>query len=206
MLTVKDLTFAFKNRPLFHNISFEVGSGMLLRLAGAHGSGKSTLLSLISGLMSGATGSIKFEGPDDFRSWTSWIAPDANGLTPTLPATKNIGFWMELRQIPTDPDLIHETLNRWGLTGEWIQSSLPVSKFSTGMKRRLALVRLELEGTKLWLLDEPLFGLDDAACKQFRETLRKHLSAGGAAVVVTHDERVLEGIPHRTITLGEAAV
>jgi heme exporter protein A len=204
MLTVEKLTFGFKNRKLFQDISFDVQPGQLTRLAGSNGSGKSTLLALITGLVSGDSGSIKFAGTDDFRSWTSWIAPDANGLVSTLSATANMRFWLDLRGLKVRPETLSSTLNAWGLTGEWIQSSLPVAKFSTGMKRRLALARLQLEGSKLWILDEPLFGLDDGACKQFRDALDSHLSAGGAAVVVTHDDRLLERIRHQTVFLGGA--
>jgi len=166
MLRVKNLTFAFKNRPLFQNISFDVKAGQLTRLAGSNGSGKSTLLGLITGLISGAEDSVSYTGDNDFREWTSWIAPDANGLIPTMSATANLSFWLELRGLSSDVAKLRETLTAWGLSGDWVQSSLPVARFSTGMKRRLALARLLLEDTKLWLLDEPLFGLDDAACRQ----------------------------------------
>jgi heme exporter protein A len=203
MLNVQDLSFSFKNRPLFRGLSFSVTAGTLTRIAGPNGSGKSTLLGLMTGLISGASGSITFADHDDFRSWTSWIAADANGLIPSLSAVANIRFWLELRQPAADLEKIHTVLTNWGLQGDWVQTRLPVSKFSTGMRRRLALARLELEGSKLWLLDEPLFGLDDDACKKFRETLKSHISRGGAAVLVTHDERIVEGMEHQTLMLGD---
>ena len=202
MLSVQKISFGFKNQKLFQDVSFDLEAGQLVRISGANGSGKSTMLGLIAGLISGGGGSILFAGDDDFRQWTSWIAPDANGLVPTLSATENLNFWLELRGVKLKAGSLQTTLGRWGLSGDWIQSSLPVAKFSTGMKRRLALAKLELEGSKLWLLDEPLFGLDDGACKQFRDSLDRHLSAGGASRVVTHDDRLLERIRHQTISLG----
>lgn len=205
MLKVENLTFSFKNRPLFTNLSFNVKSGSLVRIAGPNGSGKSTLLALITGLISGAKGSIEFEGSRDFRSWTSWMAADANGLITSLSATANLQFWLELRHPSFNRDRIAAALSDWGLTGEWIQSRLPVTRFSTGMRRRLSLARLELEGSKLWLLDEPLFGLDESACHKFRMALQRHLTNGGAAIVVTHDERLVEGLNPVTIMLGERA-
>jgi heme exporter protein A len=202
MLRVKNLTFSFKNRPLFQNISFDVKAGELTRLAGSNGSGKSTMLGLITGLISGAEDAVSYTGDSDFREWTSWIAPDANGLIPTMSATANLSFWLELRGTAPDISRLRGALTDWGLSGDWVQSSLPVARFSTGMKRRLALARLLLEDSKLWLLDEPLFGLDDAACRQFRDALKRHLSTGGSAVVVTHDDRLLEGLNPQTILLG----
>lgn len=203
MLKVRHLTFSFKNRPLFSDLSFDVGPGSIVRIAGPNGSGKSTLLSLITGLISGAKGSVVFDGSSDFRSWTSWIAADANGLFSSLSAVANLQFWLELRHTAIATDRIQTVLNDWGLTGDWVQSRLPVARFSTGMRRRLSLARLELDGSKLWVLDEPLFGLDDAACRKFRLRLKEHLAQGGAAIVVTHDERLLDELPHETVALGE---
>ena len=129
MLRVKNLTFAFKNRPLFQNISFDIKAGQLTRLAGSNGSGKSTLLNLITGLISGAEDAVSYNGDTDFREWTSWIAPDANGLIPTMSATANLSFWLELRGLSSDITKLRETLTTWGLTGDWVQSSLPVARF-----------------------------------------------------------------------------
>lgn len=202
MLEVKNLTFGFSKRPLFSDLSFTLGPGELVRIDGHNGSGKSTLISIISGLLSGHRGEINFSGEDDFRQWTSWIAPDANGLFPTLSAVANLEFWLRLRGKNKVASEIKESLNNWGITGTWLQSDLPTSKFSTGMKRRLALCRLQLEMSKLWIIDEPLFGLDDRACQKFKGLLQDHLSNGGACIVVTHDARVLDGIKHATISLG----
>jgi heme exporter protein A len=206
MLRVDNLSFSFKHRPLFQNLSFEVAPGTLTRIAGSNGAGKSTLLAIITGLISGASGDVSFDGNArahvDFRFWTSWIAPDGNGFTASLSAIKNLEFWLQLRGLQRPHEHLKDSLNQWGLTGDWVQSELPVGKFSTGMKRRLAIVRLQLEGSKLWLLDEPLFGLDDAACRQFRGLLHQHIKSGGSAIVITHDDRLLDQIPHKTITLG----
>jgi heme exporter protein A len=70
------------------------------------------------------------------------------------------------------------------------------------MKRRLSLARLQLESTKLWILDEPLFGLDDAACTQFKTMLSRHTTSGGAAIIVTHDARLFDGLPYQSVAVG----
>lgn len=202
MLKVSQLGFSFGARPLFRNVSFSVSPGELVRIAGPNGSGKSTLLSLVAGLIDGATGTIEFTGDTDPRSWTAWIPADANALNPHLSAAANLQFWQDLRGQSSEPHDLAEALQFWGLKGEYIQTELAVGVFSTGMKRRLALARLTLAKANLWLLDEPLFGLDDHACKKFRELLAAHLKSGGAAIVITHDERLVEGMPVHTVQLG----
>lgn len=209
MLNVRNLSFAFGSRVLFQNISFQANPHLAVRLAGPNGSGKSTLMSLIAGLNSGAKGDIQFteslsQGLD-VRHNTAWLPADANALNGNLSAFDNLKFWMELRGKTCTKETIESALAEWGLHGNYTLHHLSVSHFSTGMKRRLALARLCLFDAKLWLLDEPLFGLDDKACQQFRRKLKLHLESGGAAVVVTHDERLLEGIPATTVQLGSAS-
>lgn len=202
MLKITGLTFSFRNRPLFDNLSFELNHGEILRISGPNGSGKSTLVGLLTGQISGGENHTTFLNPGDFREWTSWIAPDANGMVQTLSALENLSFWLQLRGIRSSHDHCRSVLDQWGLKGTWVQSQLPVGRFSTGMKRRLALARLELEDTKLWILDEPLFGLDDAACGQFRNTLSQHISKTRSAIVITHDDRLLSDLQHKTLRLG----
>ena len=205
MLKVDGLKFSFRERPLFDRVSFHVRPGGLLRLAGPNGAGKSTFMAILAGLLDGYHGTITFEGDtEDFRDWTAWLPADANALHPSLDAVSNLKFWCELRGLGISDELISQKLDTWGLKGKYLQEQLSVSRFSTGMRRRLAIARLELSQAKLWLIDEPLFGLDDSACTQFRESLKQHLAANGAAVVITHDERLLTGIAHETIALGVA--
>lgn len=202
MLKIDRLGFSFGTRSLFRDISFEMNAGEIVRIAGPNGSGKSTLLSLIAGLLDGAAGKITFAGDEDPRAWTAWLPADANALNPNLSAVANLQFWQDLRGLATPSSVLESTLSHWGLKGGFIQNHLPVGLFSTGMKRRLALARLDLSEARLWMLDEPLFGLDDAACKKFRERLALHLHGKGAAIVITHDERLLEGIDVSTVDLG----
>lgn len=200
MLSVKDLSFAFGSRPLFRSISFDLKAGDLVRLAGPNGAGKSTLMALIAGLITGASGSIHFTGDQDPRSWTAWIPPDANALNHGLSAIDNLRFWLELRGMSVKDNVIQLALKEWGLEGEYRTRQLPVGLFSTGMRRRLALARLDLCQARLWLLDEPLFGLDDNACKIFHQKLTRHIQADGAALIITHDERLLTNLQPRTIS------
>jgi heme exporter protein A len=62
----------------------------------------------------------------------------------------------------------------------------PVHALSAGQKRRVALARLMLTSRMLWLLDEPLTALDQAAQQRLIEILHAHLAAGGLIVAATH--------------------
>ena len=72
-----------------------------------------------------------------------------------------------------------------GLTG---RETLPTRLLSEGQRRRVALARLRVCNTTLWLLDEVMTSLDKAAVALVRSLIEEHLSGGGMAIVATHQE------------------
>jgi heme exporter protein A len=76
-----------------------------------------------------------------------------------------------------------------------------VEKYSTGMKRRVALARLLLDQAPIWLLDEPCNGIDDHGRTVFTGILKQHLAQGGTAAVITHDSTILEGLAVTELSL-----
>ena len=87
------------------------------------------------------------------------------------------------QQTGAAPEQVTQTLARKGLTS---LADRPVRTLSVGQQRQVALTRLSLSGSKLWLVDEATTHLDDGATTQFWSILQAHLKAGGAAVISSH--------------------
>ena len=103
----------------------------------------------------------------------------------------NLKFWLRLRGIKfTDQTLIDE-LKIWNLDHPLIRKNFPVEKFSTGMKRRFPWPGSSIQ-TPVWLLDEPLYGLDVKGIAQFQDIIKHHLENNGSAVIVSHDVAPLQ--------------
>jgi heme exporter protein A len=214
MLKVRDLSFGFGSRRLFADLSFDVKPGQLVHIAGSNGVGKSTLLGILAGTIAPLSGSVDYtpvqasenksrDSAGDPRQYIEYLPAEANGLYLAMSAQENLAFWQRLRHGATEgSDEITQALAAWNLNQPWLTLGFPVSKFSTGMKRRLALVRLSLAKVPCWLLDEPVYGLDEQAIHSFRMMLQAHLSAGGMAVMVSHDLSALRGLEYQTVTLG----
>lgn len=212
MLQVKDLSFGFRHRRLFDAVSFTVSPQELVHLAGPNGAGKSTFMSIVAGLLHPDKGDVSFfpgvgaaEPVEDRRRFAEYLPAEANGLYVKMDATQNLLFWAELRGAKVGKAEIWKELERWNLNHALVRDGFPVEKFSTGMKRRLALARLALSPAPLWLLDEPLYGLDAQAVELFRGLLREHLDKGGLALVVSHDLVPLQGLITRKVVLGAAS-
>ncbi|HEV3045329.1 MAG TPA: heme ABC exporter ATP-binding protein CcmA [Roseiarcus sp.] len=207
-------------RRLFSDLSFEVKSGEALIVLGPNGAGKTSLLRAIAGLLALAAGALSADGDDDDEATLGEQAHylgHADALKSALTAGENLEFWAEMLASPPRADRLSRqreqapaarrpmtalaALDRLGL-GHVLD--FPVHALSAGQKRRVALARLLAADRPLWLLDEPLTALDQAAQARFTEIMRQHLAAGGLIVAATHAPLALDGA--RELRLGAALV
>lgn len=208
MLVVSRLSFGYRHRRLFSELSMTVAAGELVHLAGPNGAGKSTCMAIIAGLLTADGGSVEFfpspggVAAEDRRHWQEYLPAEGNGLYLKMDATQNLLFWSRLRGLNLDAEAVHAALDPWGLSHPLLRQGFAVEKFSTGMKRRLALARLALSPAPCWLLDEPVYGLDAQAMDIFQARLSAHLQRGGMALVVSHDLKPLTGLISRSVALG----
>ncbi len=206
MLQVDHLGFRYQYRRILHNLSFQVAPGQILHITGPNGSGKTTLMSLLSGLRHPQTGTIqildaKGQVLPDRRQAMEYLPAEANALYGKMDAMQNLSLWLRLRALPSPEAIIRQELARWDLDHPLLRQGFPVERFSTGMKRRLALARVKLSQTPCWLLDEPLYGLDTKGIQTFQSMLREHLSARGMVLIVSHDTAPLAEFPVQTLAL-----
>ncbi len=196
-LQATNLSFAFhEHHHLFRNLNFDISAGELLHVRGSNGSGKTTLLKVLTSLLESSSGQLAVKVACEY------LAAEHNGLYLKMDAVSNLAFWQNLRSPAAVPPIIQE-LDFWGLSHPLIRQHFPVEKFSTGMKRRLALARVRLSGTKLWLLDEPISGLDEAGIEKFCEVVQTHLNAGGSVILTSHDTHFLKKINHKTLDMNQ---
>jgi len=172
-----------------------VSPGELLHLSGPNGSGKTTFLKIIAGLIAPDKGSISFHD-----THYEYLDSESNGHYLKISAASNLRFWGKLKQHHLSNQQLDDELLTWGLSNPYISQKLAVENFSTGMKRKLALARVSLSSEKIWLLDEPILGLDEKSLNLFSKKLAKHLNQGGCAVVISHDLSPIRDSITRTLT------
>lgn len=177
-IAAKDLACRRGDRLLFAGLSFALESGEALQLAGSNGIGKSSLIRILAGLLPAYSGMIEREG-------ALGMVDERPALDPQLPLGKALAFWQQL-------DGAHDNqAARLGLAG---LEEVPVRYLSTGQKKRAALARLIGQAAPVWLLDEPLNGLDQHGVALVEEIVAEHCAEGGIAVVASHQPFKLGGM------------
>lgn len=174
------------------DISFEVKTGEMVAVIGASGSGKSTLLKLVSGLISGASGSIILDGENlakkPVHKRNIGMVFQSYALFPHLNVIENVAYGLALKKIPLKKRLAKaaELLETVGL-GNFATRS--VLNLSGGQQQRVALARALAIDPKALLLDEPLAALDAGIRGYLRDQIRSiQKKFNATTLLVTHDQ------------------
>ena len=169
-IAAHDLACRRGDRVLFRGVSFTLKPGQALQVSGANGIGKSSLLRLVAGLARPFAGHVEHGG-------IIGLIDEQPALDTELPLARALGFWSRLDGCACVP------LEALGLSD---LLDVPVRFLSTGQRKRAAMARLIGQDAAIWLLDEPLNGLDVHATRLVEELTASHCAKGGIALIASH--------------------
>jgi len=205
MLEITNLACSRGDRQLFAGLNFSLEPGSLLYVEGRNGTGKSTLLRTICGLFLADDGEILWNGEsahslaEDYTKEVVYLGHH-NGIKDDLSGLENLRTSTVLDGDDVTEEQIWDALKKMGLAGF---EDLPTRVLSQGQKRRVALARLLLNSSKLWILDEPFTALDVAAVDLLQSVIADHINSGGMVVLTTHQEVALTSGQIQRLELGK---
>ncbi len=189
------------DRTLFSNLSFRLDPGLALLLEGRNGSGKTSLLRILCGIRLPDAGTITWNGTDiqklgpDYHQHIAYVG-HRDGMKLDLTPRENLAMARALGR-PNDIGL-EAVLEKVDLLG---YEDVATRNLSAGQQRRLALARLLVTDTTLWILDEPFTSLDVHGIKVIEELLESHTAGGGMLAVTSHHAVNLPNTPVQRINL-----
>lgn len=181
-LSAIDLACRRGDRVLFSRLSLALVGGDILHVTGANGIGKTSLLRILGGLLAPIAGSVSAEG-------NMALLDERLALDSDMALGKALRFWARLDGV--EFIALESCCDRLALSD---LLDVPVRYLSTGQRKRAALVRLLGQQAPIWLLDEPLSGLDQPSQKLVAELVVEHSAAGGISVVASHQPLEAAGL------------
>ena len=181
-LILKHLYYAYKDKPVLEDISFEVPTGTLTVIAGNNGCGKSTLLSVLSGAQKALNTSLIHE--KNGSSPVAGYVPQEDPLLPELSVKENLllrfkGKSSEFKNALELPSVkkmdIEELLNK------------KPSVLSGGMKKRVSIACALINDPQLLILDEPSASLDLSFKNHLRTFIKEFTKGNGTVIMSSHD-------------------
>ena len=203
MLEIQHLTKTYGDTTAVADLSFSVAPGEVLGLVGPNGAGKTTTLRSIAGIIRPTSGTIRIAGHDlatdpiPAKAALAFI-PDEPHLFDHLTVEEHLRFVARLYGVTDAPARIPALLEELELVER--RAALP-SALSRGMKQKLGIACGLLHDPRLFILDEPLTGLDPAAIRRMKETILARARAGTAVILSSHLLQLVEELCSRVLVV-----
>jgi heme ABC exporter ATP-binding subunit CcmA len=193
--------------PALAGVDLDVEAGEAVLLQGPNGAGKTSLLRLCAGLLPPEAGRAEVLGHDLHRDRRAvrrdvGLLAHATFLYDDLSVHETVSFWA--RAAGGSPAEVDAAIDRLEIDPRL--RDVPVVRLSTGQRRRTSLAVLVARRPKLWLLDEPHAGLDQAGRDIVDALVRDAVAAGGTVLVASHELDRTRTIASRVVTIAGGTV
>ena len=185
--------------------SFSVKGGEIVGFIGPNGSGKTTTMKMLTGIIKADVGKITVNGfnvrkdPIKAKESIGYIA-DSPDMFLRLKGTEFLDLIGDIYRVPTEKrqERIQEFAKRFELM-EALSS--PIMSYSHGMRQKIMVIAALMHDPPVWILDEPMVGLDPKSAFELKEMMREHAKNGNAVFFSTHVLEVAEKLCDRVIII-----
>ena len=206
MIELKGVSKTYNGKvKALDNLSFTVGQGELVGFIGPNGSGKTTTIKLLSGVLVPDKGTITVNGfdvskePLKAKASIGYI-PDNPDVFLRLKGIEFLNFIGDVYKVPVDDrkKTIDELAKRFELT-KAINSQ--ILSYSHGMRQKLMVIAALLHKPEVWILDEPMTGLDPKSAFELKQMMKEHTQSGKSVFFSTHVLEVAEKLCDKVIII-----
>ena len=187
------------------DVSFHVKGGEIVGFIGPNGSGKTTTMKLLTGIIRPDSGKIVVNGfniredPIKVKESIGYIA-DSPDMFLRLKGTEFLQLIADIYKVPTEVrrERIEKLAEKFGLTQALTS---PMMSYSHGMRQKIMVIAALMHKPPVWILDEPMIGLDPKSAFELKQLMREHTKEGNAVFFSTHVLEVAEKLCDRVVII-----
>ncbi len=212
MLEIKNLTKTYKgsDKPAVNDISLSLRPGEIFGFLGLNGAGKSTTFKCVTGIQSFEKGEIYIDGfdiskePLEAKKRLGFI-PDNHATFEELTGREYIYFMADVYDIdkPTRDERIKKFAEMFHM--DHALDNL-IKTYSHGMKQKIAIMGGIIHYPKLWILDEPLVGLDPFSMDEIMEFMKVYVKEGNTIIFSSHILLLVKQLCHRVAIIDHGII
>ena len=196
MLKVENLVVRYGMIEAIKGISFDVQDGQIVTLIGANGAGKTTSLKMITGALKPTEGTIKLNGIDirkdhlEAKKQFGYVSDSPDHFL-RLKGIEYVNLMADIYDDPGDgrADRIKTFAERLGIYDALDSTIL---SYSHGMRQKIMLIGALVHNPSIWILDEPMLGLDPQSAYELKQMMKEHVANGNSVLFSTHVLEVAE--------------
>ncbi|HHU08367.1 MAG TPA: ABC transporter ATP-binding protein [Clostridiaceae bacterium] len=202
MLVLKNVTKSYDgNKNAVDNLSLEIKAGEIFGFLGPNGAGKTTALKMIAGILQPTAGDIFLRGysilsqPLEAKKQFSFVSDNPNVFL-RFKGIEYLKFMADIYEV--DPSVREDRVR--ALSNEFAMTDVlndPISSYSHGMRQKIVIIGALIHDPPVWLLDEPMTGLDPKSSFNLKNRMHAHTAANQTVLFSTHVLEVAEKICDR---------
>jgi ABC-2 type transport system ATP-binding protein len=202
IIEINNLTKSYYNKRALNNLNLNIESGKVVGILGPNGSGKTTLLKILAGLLRQSKGEVLIDGqkPGVYTKSIVSYLPDRNFLYDWMKINGAICFYKDFF-VDFDEDKADDLLKFMKL-----ERGMKIDSLSKGMKEKLNLTLVLARKAKVYILDEPIAGVDPVARDQILNAIINNYEKDSSMVITTHLVRDMENIFDDVVYLSEGDI
>lgn len=198
MIRLKNISKTYGNsgKKAVDNLSLDIADGKITGFIGPNGAGKTTALKMITGVLAPDEGSITLNGVDmktsplEAKKQFGFVADSPDSFL-RVKGIEYLNFMADIYGVPADirNNFIENVSKRFEMEDALGSRIL---SYSHGMRQKIMVMGALIHNPSVWILDEPLTGLDPRSAYELKEMMKEHAAAGNSVLFSTHVLEVAE--------------
>lgn len=192
------------------NVSLTVNDGEVFGFLGPNGAGKTTAIKMMTGILKPDSGVIRMNGSDvqqnpiEAKKQFGYV-PDSPDFFLRLKGIEYLNFMADIYEVPADIRMgkIKNLVSKFEMEDALSDS---IQSYSHGMRQKIVIIGALLHDPAIWILDEPMTGLDPKSAYTLKQMMREHADAGKTVFFSTHILEVAEELCDRVAIINKGKI